>query len=124
MRSPLLLLPLTALLACGGSDSTSPGANQNPTPNPGGGTTPTVTTSVNMASNRFTPSAIRVSPNAVVTFTNSDGFAHNVTFASSAITSLGNYNSGSQTVTMPAAAATYAYSCTLHPGMNGSVQVQ
>ena len=123
MRPPLILLPLAALLACGGSDTTSPGSNQNPNPNPGGGS-PTVTTAVNMSGNRFTPAAIRVSPGAIVTFTNSDGIAHNATFTSTAISSTGNFSTGSQTVTMPAAAATYPYSCTLHAGMNGTVQVQ
>jgi plastocyanin len=124
MRSRLMLFPLAALLACGGSDSTSPGVTPGGTGGTGGTTTPTVTTAVTLQGNQFAPKAIRVSPSATVTFTNSDGYPHNVTFASSTITNIGNFSSGNATAAMPATAGTYAYSCTLHAGMNGTIQVQ
>ena len=124
MRSRLTLLPVAFLLACGGSsDSTT-----NPVPNPGAGgggnPTPVVTTSVDMKSNSFTPAAIKVSPSATVNFTNSDGITHNVTFSAPAITNSGNFDTGTKSIAMPAAAGTYAYRCTLHAGMSGTVQVQ
>ncbi|MEO6525798.1 MAG: plastocyanin/azurin family copper-binding protein [Gemmatimonadaceae bacterium] len=122
MRSLLILLPVTALLACGGSDSTSP-VTPPPVVTPGA-PTPTVTTAVDMLSNTFTPAAIRVAPSATVTFTNSDNRNHNVTFANNAAAATGNYSTGSKAVVMPATAGTYAYSCTIHSGMVGTVQVQ
>jgi len=125
MRSRLIFVPLVALAACGGgSDSTTP---TNPGGGGGGGggnTTPTVTTAVEMKNTAFTPAAIKVSPSATVTFTNSDSFNHNATFDAAGITGTGNFATGSKTVTMPATAGTYAYHCTIHPGMTGTVQVQ
>jgi plastocyanin len=119
-----MLFPLAALVAaCGGSDSTSPGTT---TPGTGGTTTPTptVTTAVDMSGNKFTPNSIKVAPSATLTFTNSDGYNHNVTFAGNAATVISNWATGPKTTTAPATAGTYTYSCTLHAGMNGTVQVQ
>jgi plastocyanin len=123
MRSRLILLPFAALLACGGgSDATGPGTTGG---NGGGGSTgPVATTSVDMSGNRFNPAAIKVASGATVTWSNSDGYAHNITFDGS-VGSIGNFSTGSQSLQMPATAGTYAYHCTIHgPAMSGSVQVQ
>ena len=124
MRSRLMLVPLAAsILACGGSsDSTGPGAGGG---GGGGGTTPVVTTAVSMVSSAFTPRAIRVCPGATVTWTNSDNTAHNVTFTAAANSiKTSDFATGTASLVMPAAAGTYPYSCTIHAGMTGSVQVQ
>jgi plastocyanin len=123
MRSPLLALPFVfaALLACGGSDSTGPGSPGGT--NTGGG--PVATTSVDLSGNRFSPAAIKVAPSANVNWTNSDGYAHNVTFTgASGIGTTGNFSSGTMSLQMPATPGTYSYQCTLHAGMSGTVQVQ
>jgi plastocyanin len=122
MRSRLAFLSLTALLACGGSDSTGPGTTGNTGGN--GGSTPVATTAVEMKGFAFNPTAIKVAAGATVTWTNSDGTNHNVTFANAAVAPSGNFNAGTKSLVMPTVAGTYAYSCTLHPGMNGSVVVQ
>ena len=124
MRSRLALIPLAALLACGGSDSTSPGTNGTPGGGGGGGGA-VATTAVDMKSLAFTPPAIKVASGATVNWTNSDGFAHNVTFdAALNIGKIDNFTAGTQSLKMPNAAGTYPYTCTLHPGMAGTVQVQ
>ncbi|PYP75089.1 MAG: hypothetical protein DMD35_22410 [Gemmatimonadetes bacterium] len=127
MRARLMIVPLAAaILACGGSsDSTAPGTGSTGGTGGTGGTTPVATTSVEMLNTSFTPRAIRVAPGATVTWTNSDGIAHNVTFAAAAnVPASANFAAGSVALQMPAAAGTYAYSCTLHPGMSGTVTVQ
>ena len=122
----MLLLPLAALLACGGSDATGTNNNNNNggNTNPGGGGNPTATTAVTMSGNTFSPSDIKVSPGATVTWTNNDGYAHNVTFSSSSVTGSGDFSTGSKALVMPSTAGTYAYHCTRHSGMTGSVVVQ
>jgi|SRR5688572_12282210 len=119
MRSRLILLPFAALLACGGggSDTTGPGTGG------GGGGGTVATTSVDMQGDRFTPAAIRVAPSATVTWTNSDGYNHNVIFGGT-VGTIATFATGTRTLQMPAAAGTYAYSCNLHTGMSGSVTVQ
>jgi plastocyanin len=126
MFSRIAALSLAVVLAaCGGS---SGGSSTPPPTSPGTGTpgltNPTVTTSVAIQNTAFNPTDIQVVPSAVVTFTNNDNIAHNVTFSNSAIASVPNFNSGSRTVAMPATAGTYTYSCTIHSGMTGSVLVK
>ena len=115
-----LVLALVVAAACGGGGSDGPTTPIIPTtPN-----NPVATTSVSLQSNLFNPADIVVAPSAVVTFTNTDNIAHNVTFANQNIASVGNWTSGDRTVTMPAAPGTYSYTCTIHAGMNGTVKVQ
>jgi plastocyanin len=110
-----------AILGCGGGGGDTTPTTPTPPVTPGG---PTATTAVTMQSNTFNPAAIQVSPGATVTWTNSDGYAHNVTFSDATITGSGNFSTGTRSIVMPAAAATYNYSCTIHPGMTGTVKVQ
>ncbi len=77
-----------------------------------------------MVGSTFSPADIQVSPGATVTFTNQDNFNHNATFTATNITSTGNFSSGAKSVVMPATAGTYAYRCTIHSGMQGTVKVQ
>lgn len=86
---------------------------------------PVATTLVTMQNIAFNPPDIRVAPGASVSWSNNDGGTnHNATFSFGTIGTTGDFGSGSRTLTMPTAPGTYSYRCTLHPGMNGSVQVQ
>jgi plastocyanin len=121
-RLSLRLVPTLFLLAAaacggGGDSATNPG-------NPGNSGNPVVTTSVNIQGTAFNPNEIQVSPGATVSFTNNDGFAHNVTFSSSAITSITDFSTGTKSTAMPTVAGTYAFHCTIHPSMTGTVKVQ
>ena len=124
MRSRLAFLSLAAVLACGGSDSTSPGTTGGTNTGGTGGTVAVATTAVEMKSFAFTPPAIKVASGATVVWTNSDGTNHNVTFDGNAVPASGNFATGTKSLVMPTAAGTYTYKCTIHAGMNGSVLVQ
>lgn len=125
MRMVLSAL-LGCTIACGGGGDTgtgtgSPPPGQNPGPP---APAPVATQAVDILGSDFNPENIVVPPSSQVTFTNSDGFAHNVTFDNTAVTSVASFTTGTRTVTMPATIATYAYRCTLHAGMTGTVKVQ
>jgi plastocyanin len=74
-------------------------------------------------SSTFEPNTVFITPNGTVTWT--FAMQHNVTFEGTGPTggNIPNTSSGSVQRTFPTA-GTYAYQCTLHPGMNGSVVVQ
>jgi plastocyanin len=120
-----MIVPLAAaILACGGSsDSTGPGTTGGG--GGGGGTTPVATTAVSMRNRAFTPKAIKVTSGATVTWTNADGESHNVIFDTGNVPASGTVDAGGNAaLAMPAAAGTYAYHCSFHAGMTGSVVVQ
>lgn len=123
-RSPAILFAacVLALAACGGGGSGSATGGGGIVDPPATG--PVLTTAVTLSGSAFTPRAIRVSPGATLTFTNNDGFDHNVEFLSGSVTPIGNFSSGSRTAIAPSAVGTYDYHCTIHAGMNGSVNVQ
>ncbi|MEP6733712.1 MAG: plastocyanin/azurin family copper-binding protein [bacterium] len=116
MRNTLRLAALLFAAACGSS------GDSNSVTNPGD--TPTATTSVAITGFAFNPAPIQVAPGAVVTWTNNDNVNHNVTFSSEAIGASPNFSTGTKSLTMPTAAGTYAYHCTIHTSMTGTVKVQ
>ena len=107
----LLSFALLCVTASCGSDSTT------------SATTPTLTTSVTMQNIAFAPASIQVSPGAVVTWTNNDNIQHTVTFDGT-VGAIAAFSTGAKTLTMPTTTGTYAYHCTIHAGMSGTVTVK
>lgn len=134
MRPALRLLSrlaaLTALTSCAASDSGSPtGPLSGGTPS----TTPVASAIVAMnsasdgygsSSNTFAPSDVYIVRDGTVTWNNSTGITHNVTFsAASAPANIPSFASGSQERTFNTS-GTFNYTCSLHAGMSGTVRVQ
>jgi plastocyanin len=76
-------------------------------------------------SNSFNPATVSITVAGMVTWTNNSGTDHNVTFAQAAgaPTNIPNFATGSASRSFASAGA-FAYQCTIHPGMSGTVVVQ
>lgn len=121
MRKPLkwllaMVLVAAAVLAAGCTDYGSTDGSADDTEQ-------VQTTNVSMMDLQFQPQNIRISSGDTVTWTNDDSVAHTVTADN------GDFDSGrlepGQTFThVFEEAGTYDYSCTIHPGMVGTVTVQ
>jgi plastocyanin len=118
---PLLLVAAVAITAaaCNGTGPTAYGAPASTA------ATTTAATATNAATIRgfsFQPDVLKVKVGAKVTWTNDDTVAHTVTADTNSFAS-GNLQPGgsfSFTFTRP---GTYAYHCSIHPSMHGSVVV-
>lgn len=142
MRHIGTLLLAAVLLGCGGGGGgddgypTTPGGN-----NPGGGTggtgtpsgTPLPNASVNAkasddgygsATFAWDPRTVLLQRGGTVTWSNESGTAHTVTFdpATGAPANIATLT-GSTSRTF-GTAGTFAYECTLHPGMQGTITVR
>lgn len=101
-----LVLPL-AVVACGGDDDTAETAE------PG---------TVFVTDNEFNPNDIEVSAGDTVTWRFEGAAVHNVTFDDDAYEASENTKEGTHEQTFEEAGS-FSYTCTLHPGMDGTVSV-
>jgi plastocyanin len=133
MRMSYVLLAVVAI-GCGGGGGDGYTTSPNPTPNPGPGTGATGSATVTMKSTddgygsstfSFSPSTVTITKGGTVTWNNEAGTtAHNVTFTTSgAPNNIGNFSSGTSSRTFDAT-GTYAYHCTNHSSMTGTVKVE
>jgi plastocyanin len=121
VRAPRLAFALLCLLAasflvvaCGGSESDdAPAASVTVTSGP---------RTTHIHDNDF-ESPIKVTVGSAVTWVNDDGVAHNVIGADNAFRS-GTLSKGDTFVHTFSTAGSFKYTCTFHPGMNGTVEVQ
>jgi plastocyanin len=90
---------------------------------PGGGSDQPSANEVWMQGMVFNPATITVPTGTTVKWTNKASFTHNVTSAT-AVFSSGAMGNGSTFSFQFITAGTYPYTCTLHPGMAGTVIVQ
>jgi len=111
---------LLVLTACGGG---------SPTPTGGGPTSATAIqcgvgsggTAATIANFAFSPNPVTVSSGGTATWTNNDSTAHTVTFDSGP--NCGNVAAGASVTATFSVPGTYAYHCTIHSSMKGSVTV-
>lgn len=111
-----------ALLACGGGGG---GGITPPPPPPPPPPQPSPSASVTMGAASFSPTSVTITRSGTVTWNNTSGITHNVTFAptTGAPSNIDDHSSGSNQRTF-GTVGTFNYNCTLHGGMNGSVVVQ
>ena len=121
------MLCAIGLTACGGSSSMSANGS-NPTGSGGGG----IAANVTIANTAYSPASITITAGGSVKWTNTDGVTHSVTadaggFAKDLMGTMpdnygGMTGGGTFTQTFPSA-GTFAYHCTYHSSMHGTVTV-
>jgi plastocyanin len=115
---------IAALAACGGTSgpySSGGGGDGNPPPPP-----PPANTVNATVSETFTPATLNINAGEAMTFVFA-ALAHNVTFDTQSTGTPANIpgnNTNKSVQRTFAIAGTYAYHCTIHPGMHGSVVVR
>jgi plastocyanin len=130
-RIALLAVALGALLVagCGGSsDNNSPADQPAPATNAPAGPKTAATASggtvkIDMKNIKFDPTQQTVSVGQKVIWTNQDTVDHNVTANAGADFHSQNFGQGKTYEFTPTKAGTIKYTCTLHPGMDGTLTV-
>ena len=105
----------TGLAACGGSgNDAAPAAAQAPAAG---------ATKVSVQDNTFKPGDIKVKSGDTVTFTNDGAVAHTVTGTSGAKFDSGTLAPGKTFSFLASGHGKLTYVCTIHPGMQGTIDV-
>ena len=121
-RHPIILLTaVAALLAgCGSDDeptSSAPSSNTS-APAAGGGSD-----AVKISNFKFVPASLSAGEGAGITVTNDDSTTHTAT-ADDGGFDTGNLDPGSSKTITVAKPGSYAYHCTIHPFMKGTIVVK
>ncbi len=125
-----VILTAVWLSACGGNGGTSMTTPTPATPSPpaSGAPVPTATITMPMGATdlketAFSPNPLTVAVGTVVTFMNNDTTTHDATAVAGGFATGPIFAGRSASVTL-ATAGTFAYFCTIHPGMTGTLRVQ
>jgi plastocyanin len=127
--SPRPIRPLTALFevvaitvgltACGGGDATSSTATNATSNEPGNRSQ-----SVQIADFAYSPPTLTVPAGTTVKFTNEDETAHTATSKESGAFDSGTIQPGKSAEVTLDQAGTFAYYCSFHPFMKGTITVE
>lgn len=125
IRSMAIPATLAAvLMACGGRGGYGDGGGGITGPPGGGGGGAVGINTVVMGGSSFNPTSLTIQSGGTVTWSNTSGIAHNVTFTTSGSPSnIPDHTAGTNLRTF-GTAGTFNYNCTNHGGMNGSISVQ
>jgi plastocyanin len=122
------LLGAAALAGCGGDDDKSSSEQPAATTQAPAGTETAATESggtvdIDMKNIRFAPESQTVAVGQKVVWTNQDTVDHNVVAEDGADFKSENFGKGGTYSFTPTEAGTIKYTCTLHPGMDGTLTV-
>jgi plastocyanin len=120
----LFLLAAVAMIAtaCSSTGSTAYGAPASTAATTTAASPASAASAATIQGFSFQPAVLKVKPGAKVTWTNRDAVAHTVTADNGSFAS-GNLQTGGSFSFTFTRAGTYAYHCSIHPSMHGSVVV-
>ena len=107
-----LLISAFVIVSCGKSTSYNSGSANPPAAN-----------SVSIVNMAFSPASLTATAGTTVTWTNNDGMTHTVTADDISFDS-GNILMGNKFSKIFSTAGTFAYHCTIHPTMKGTIIVK
>jgi len=120
LRSGFLALAVLGLTACS-SNSSNP---TSPSPSPGATAAVSIVAGARiLTTTAFSPNPLNVSVGTTVTWMNNDTSTHDAAADNGAFTT-GNIAPGGSASVKMQTAGTFAYHCTIHPGMVATVTVQ
>ena len=122
--SSLVVIAATALVfaGCGGGDSPSASANSSgssPQAASGGSAS-----AVKISDFKFAPASVTVKPGARVAVTNEDSTAHTATADDGNSFDTGTLAQGASKTISVSKPGSYAYHCSIHPFMHGTLVVE
>jgi plastocyanin len=85
--------------------------------------TPIASAAVSIENGAFVPAIITVAAGTTITWTNKDGFTHNVTSDAGLFVGSGSINNNATYSLLFPTAGSFPYKCTIHPSMTGTVVV-
>lgn len=107
--------PLAALVLALGACSSDGGTGPDPDP--------VADATVTLGAQSFNPSTVVLFRDGTVTWNNTSGVTHNITFTgATAPIDIGDHGAGTNARDFPST-GTFNYGCTLHAGMSGRVRV-
>jgi plastocyanin len=106
---------VSLLAACGGSDGVTTGS----APTPGDGAA-----GVSISNFKFAPATLTVKRGGRVTVTNDDSTAHTATADDGRSFDTGTLQPGDAKAVAPSKPGRYAYHCSIHPFMHGTIVVE
>lgn len=115
-----VLSTAVVLAACGGGGGSTATAGATPSSSKPSGASPAVTI-VNFS---FQPATLTVKRGTRVTVTNRDSTAHTATADDGHSFDTGNVDPGASKTIVVKRPGSYAYICTIHPNMHGTLIVQ
>ncbi|MFL5827485.1 MAG: cupredoxin domain-containing protein [Thermoleophilaceae bacterium] len=124
---PLAVMVTAAMLlaGCGGGSSKSSSGTTPPTT--GGASAPATSggsNAVNISNFKFVPASLNAKAGAAVKVTNSDSTAHTFTADDGKSFDTGNLDPGASKSVTVTKAGSFAYHCTIHPFMHGTLVVK
>src|SRR5690349_15672432 len=113
-----------AVAGCGGSDNSSSSSSKKSSSGSSGSSSSASSGKVSMKNIQFSPKDTTVKVGQKVTWTNDDSVQHNVTATGGASFKSKDFGQGATFSYKPTKAGTIKYTCTLHPGMDGTLIVK